>query len=73
MGRIRTQADVVGITIVIRGDAIKFGLVGNPTPELLIEALDIVRKDFLKAVAKHEAEQETKQFAGEDMQELEQS
>ena len=67
------QADVSGITIIIQGDAVKFGLVGNPTPEVLVQALEIVRNDILKAIAKHEAEQETKQLSGEDMQELEQS
>jgi hypothetical protein len=48
-------------------------VVGQPTPEVLVQALEIVRNDILKAIAKHEAEQETKQLSGEDMQELEQS
>lgn len=51
----------------------KFGIVGRLTPDVLIQALDIVKNDILKAIAKHEAEQETKQLSGEDMQELEQS
>ena len=48
-------------------------MIGQPTPQVLIQALEIVRNDILKAIAKHEVEQETKQLAGEDMQELEQS
>jgi hypothetical protein len=70
------QAVVDGITILILGDAVIFGVVGQPTPDVLVQALEIVRNDFLKAIAKHEAEQETKQLeelAGEDIQELEQS
>jgi hypothetical protein len=70
------QADVSGVTIVIRGGDVKFGLVGQPTPQVLIQALEIVRNDILKAIAKNELEQETKQLeelAGEDIQELEQS
>ena len=52
------QADVSGITIVIRGGDVKFGLVGQPTPQVLIQALEIVRDDILKSVIQHELEQE---------------
>jgi hypothetical protein len=48
---------------------------GRLTPDVLIQALDIVKNDILKAIAKHEAEQEAQaedlEEIQEDMQELE--
>ena len=37
---------------------VKFGVVGQPSPQVLVQALEIVKNDILKAIAKHEAEQE---------------
>ena len=67
------QADVSGLTIIIQGDAVKFGVTGNSAPQLLIQALDIVKNDIQKSIIQYELEQESKELEGEDMQELEQS
>ena len=60
------------MTIVIQGDAVKFGVTGQPTPQVLIQALDIVKNDIQKSIIQYELEQESKELEGEDMQELEQ-
>ena len=52
------KSPVAVITIAIYQGQATFGIVGRPSPEVLIQALDVVRDDILMAMARQEAEQE---------------
>ena len=46
------------ITIAIQGGQATYSIIGRPSPQEVIQALDVVREDILVAVAKQEAQQE---------------
>ena len=52
------QTEISVITIVVRGGMANFGVIGRPDPQVLIQALDVVRDDILMAVAKQKIQQE---------------
>ena len=53
------------ITIAVQGGQATYSIIGRPSPQEVIQALDVVREDILVAVAKQEAKTE----AGEDFKE----
>ncbi len=58
------------ITIVVRGGVANFGIVGRPDPQILLQALDVVRDDILVAVAKQEVQQGGDQEQPPEMDEV---
>ena len=54
----QASAPIVAITIVLKGAMVDFVVLGRPAPEVLLQALDAVRDDIIKAMARAEAQQE---------------
>ena len=54
----QAAAPMVAITIVLKGAMVDFVVLGRPAPEVLLQALDAVRDDIIKAMARAEVEQQ---------------
>ena len=68
----QAQTPIFSINLVIQGERVQYGFIGQPEPGVILKALDVVRDDILAAVVAQKLKQgQAEEFPPEEMEEPE--